>query len=868
MANFAGYTKKASIPRFIGQVEWDDPVQMPLGVAMVCRNMVLREESVRTRPALVRALLTAQNYPVSGLGLLKFDGSDATDVPAKYPVIYDQAGHLWIENPQGSGTLVSLNSSLLQAGLYAQTCMANDNLYIAQSDLITGQSPPLVISGKRADVNRYSELPLGSSWEADTQYVVGDIISPTVSNNLIYRCEVPGVSGNAEPAWPTDDAATVNDGAVTWKECTPFMAVAVPAPAEPTAARVAGAGTFPVGRDVYIKTTLVNGNGETSLGDQAPAVFVNTVLNDAFQVTRPASPAWDAANAAPYKLTNWNIYEADVATGTAEPDDTQYKLVTGGPADLTVANFSVTAAATGVAGPTQNTAALGGPGNICSGRRWAIVLFENNNGYIDGCTNAIPIATDAPSDGYELFMTKIPLGRENTQRRIIAFTLADDNSGKAGRYFYIADDDRLYPSSEQLGAYVDVTKTTISDNVTTTVRFNFPDAYLANVPTEATDYFNKQMVPSCVSIVHSKALNRMVLTGVPGYPSGHWVSDENDPETFYLPDCELEISENDGYRTLGWAEVDQSQYSLKENGGYLVNASGPTPSKWPVPRSWEGSGPCGPRAFDTTDKFLIYAHTTGLYIMANQAPVHISPELQKTWDRMNQAYKHLVQVKIDQKAKEVHVLMPVDGSTRNNLRIRLKVREWGNLTDEPTVFSVRMARQIPNVTGRKWSVDPIDVGQIDIWDRDLTVSVDQRIDHRQVIYASNLPEGLLRMERPEWYSDEDAAGVAKYIDWKWDSVYADNPGEIILGLGGVTISALGSGKLSVSAISHGDPILLTEKRECVLDPTKDNHWDLPARSAYDEHWGISFSGDGTPGSWAELHGCIWYMRAAWATRKG
>jgi hypothetical protein len=878
MANFSGYPMKVQFPRFIGQVEWDDPIRLPIGVAAVCRNFTFLEDSARTRDGLLRALLTTNNKAVSGLGLLQFDGSDASDVPARYQLVYDQGGNLKYEFPEGSGTLLALNTSALAPNLHAQICLAYDNAYIAQSDLIEGKAKPIVVSGKRKDAWPMSDLPLGESWAANTSFLVGDIISPTVSNGRIYRCEVGGITAGAEPAWPGDNG-TVADGAVTWREFTPFFDVAYPTPATPAIARSGGAGAFAAGRDVYIKIAINNGNGSTDIATQISAKLANTVLNDGVIVTHPSLASWDAGLGAPYKAVSWDVYEADVATGGAEPADSAYLKANGAPIALG-ANYTVTTAGAGVVGPTGNTAWLAPEGNVCAGKRWMAVLFENLNGYIDGITSEIPVVANPADDGRQFYCAKIPPGRANTKRRILAFTAA--GSSKAGPYFYIPEDDDLYEGDTPTGASIHVTKTTIEDNIATTAILNVPDFYLTDLGTEVTEFFKKAQIPSCSDIYFSKALNRLVLTGVPGFPTGHWISDAADPETFRLPEAELEVSENDGFRTVCYREVDKVQYSLKENGGYVVNQTDANPWKWDVERAWQGSGPCGPRAVDCTDKFMVYAHETGLYMMANQPPDLISPEITKTWARLNKLYKQLVQVKIDQDGKQIHILMPVDGSTKNNLHIRLKVRDWSQLTAESCALT-RTGKVIANGFGRKWSIEPMNVSLIDISEkRRLAVSVDQRIDQRQVLFASSLDEGLVRMEVPGKYYDEDVDGEKHFIDWYWKGTPAENPERAVLGIGGVTVSAKGKGRIDVSAIGVSqsrekkeETYVASTNRMFELDSSgAETIWDGTIKACYGEDLAVAFSphkdeGDDEPvqGTFIELHYATMYLKKQWDTRK-
>ncbi len=56
-------------------------------------------------------------------------------------------------------------------------------------------------------------------WEPGKAYASGDkTVSRSEPYGHIYICTVEGISGTAEPAWPTTPLATVTDGTATWQE--------------------------------------------------------------------------------------------------------------------------------------------------------------------------------------------------------------------------------------------------------------------------------------------------------------------------------------------------------------------------------------------------------------------------------------------------------------------------------------------------------------------------------------------------------------------------------------------------------------------------------------------------------------------------
>jgi hypothetical protein len=57
------------------------------------------------------------------------------------------------------------------------------------------------------------------TWEASTEYEIGDVIKPSDSNGYIYEVEsvtIPGKSGTIEPTWPETKNTPVIDGNVVW----------------------------------------------------------------------------------------------------------------------------------------------------------------------------------------------------------------------------------------------------------------------------------------------------------------------------------------------------------------------------------------------------------------------------------------------------------------------------------------------------------------------------------------------------------------------------------------------------------------------------------------------------------------------------
>ena len=72
----------------------------------------------------------------------------------------------------------------------------------------------LAANAAQETIRRYRQLDRAPTWDADTAYVVGDIVAPTRSTDtLLYRCTTAGTSDDEdEPTWPDTEDETVTDG--------------------------------------------------------------------------------------------------------------------------------------------------------------------------------------------------------------------------------------------------------------------------------------------------------------------------------------------------------------------------------------------------------------------------------------------------------------------------------------------------------------------------------------------------------------------------------------------------------------------------------------------------------------------------------
>jgi len=54
-------------------------------------------------------------------------------------------------------------------------------------------------------------------WEASKEYLVGDLIVPTITNGFYYVCANPGVSGASEPIFNKTIGSATVDVSIKWK---------------------------------------------------------------------------------------------------------------------------------------------------------------------------------------------------------------------------------------------------------------------------------------------------------------------------------------------------------------------------------------------------------------------------------------------------------------------------------------------------------------------------------------------------------------------------------------------------------------------------------------------------------------------------
>lgn len=378
------FGKPVNFNRFLGQVDQDDPTNLPIGLAAVCRNTDFTRDSpgvtcAGTRAGLNLAMQTVttagqkSQAPVTGATFFAFSPELVTQSRFEMPIAFEAGGCLQRENPVGTGRMQKIPTSLYvpPANTSMLALPADNKVWAAFSNLKEAgygacvidpnviQTGVPVVAGI-GPVNPLGMKPVGWYWQANTAVMVGEMCcppAPSTGNGHTYRCIQAGITGAAAPAFPTTQATQFNDGTAKWQEYTMVMANRLPVPPAPTLTQVGG-GAFPAGDDIYVAVTLVNNQGETP--PSPAAVFLDSVAGMGLQANFPTAslPGWLAQLTAQYAPTGWNVYTAQVAHGSPAPPISGFERVNASPIPFADASLSFASAGTGANPPTRNAARI------------------------------------------------------------------------------------------------------------------------------------------------------------------------------------------------------------------------------------------------------------------------------------------------------------------------------------------------------------------------------------------------------------------------------------------------------------------------------------------------------------------------------
>ena len=618
-------------------------------------------------------------------------------------------------------------------------------------------------------------------------------------------------------------------------------------PPAPAVERASGSGSFPAGRDVYILATFTNTSGET-----LPSIagsLIDTVLDDAIQVPIPSTL---------YSITGVNLYEADVPTGSAAPASSSYAFA-GSFQPATTA--TITASASGPPPPTTNTSGPGG--NIApdsgTGLRYASIAFTNRNGNLSPTVTAFrSVSVDIP--GEQLYMANLPIGPSNVINRTIGFTVADGTN--VGPFFYIP--------ATSISAGISMTATVIDDNTTTTAFFNFTDEFLeAETATDMTDRLRCIQPPPAIDVYYSPSNDRVVLSGVDGYGSGHYISLAADSESYYGDTSPIQVANGNGQRCICAREFQGTLFSLKERSGFTITPTATDPSTWSVQQRWEGVGPCGPRAVCVTNEFLFFVHRSGAYAYtpSEPQPTLLTKEIPNLWQTINWDYQHLIWCCVDEENKEIRIGIPVGTATVPNQTLTMNYMEG---MSGPIHFSQYAGREVAMGAARKWSLDDI-AGNVAIrCERPLTAHASPfgSLRQSQVLIGSSAPDGTVQMIATGIYND-NGNGIA----CQYETTSTQDLLEVSM-LGGVSINALGEGAMTVSVMVARSYVDSQEPGpgEIKLPPfrlTPENWrgYDAGARGQ-NERFRMRFTNGSIPDAWFALKYCTLFTRPLFTARSG
>jgi hypothetical protein len=363
----------------LGQVDQDDPTNLPVGCAAVCKNIDFTRDatgaglSAATRAGNCKIMAGAKS-PGTGLIDFQYEPESAGDPFFQQVVRFTQSGVLEREYPTGTGRMqpVPAGTFALPTQSHKIDAQTANLIFSAYSNLKTPTAGCSCYNPKTLTLDPLGMKPFGWNWAPATYVYAGEVACPSISNSgqqgngHTYQAQNSGwtaTSAAGEPVWPLTEGGTVVEAPVgagqtpvTWKEHTMVIANRIPAPAAPALALISGGG-FAANQTVYILLTMTNGMGETIAG--ATASITTTGAGQAVQVAIPtlASLAgWLSQLVAPYSILGVNVYEADTPFGSGAPAQSSFELV--GTYALGATATVTTTAASSTFPPTLNSARI------------------------------------------------------------------------------------------------------------------------------------------------------------------------------------------------------------------------------------------------------------------------------------------------------------------------------------------------------------------------------------------------------------------------------------------------------------------------------------------------------------------------------
>lgn len=651
--------------------------------------------------------------------------------------------------------------------------------------------------------------------------------------------------------------------------------------AEPVLVRNPSAGTFPAGRDVWVRLSYSNELGETPLGPSNS--IINTLADDEIQVNLVSVPQYP-------QITTINVYEADVPTGKTEPPIAAYALVG---SYMPPATASITATATGTGpqtvngtGPGGNIAADTDDGGIngTQGYRYAVPAWMNRNETISGFTPAAVSNYIVDEDGWEIAAFNVATGPPNIIGRIINWTVADGTQDGPFAWVGLVDlqvptQNQIYPKSF-LSDGITIIPTVFLDNVTTSGTFNFTDEFLTGEiaagaeGNNTTDRLTLMAPPAAVRVDYLLTCDRMALTGVPGYSSGPVISLAADYESFDASTSQVPITTNSGEVCWGLLEYRNQIYAMRERSGIVLTPGSGPPNSWDAKARWSGDkgngvGPCGPRAFAQNGQFIGFVHRTGFYKYDETTPDLMTKEIPREWGSINWAAATTISVTIDDDTHTVRIQAPVGQSMVPNKEFCLSYLEgWLN----PIHFTTYTQKEVTQEASRRWSFNdvsayickriyrtvpnppPLPLGPdgVSQTTSDFYIS--------QLAYTTTDQSGVINARTPGRFDDNGTG-----IDWVYETV-STQAMQKVCKPEGVSTSCNGYGPINVTFLAGRrlatDYSAPRKKLSCVpivLSPDGPVDYTSKPDRAQSDYWRVRYDNGKQPGVWCSLKKATIYV---------
>jgi hypothetical protein len=642
--------------------------------------------------------------------------------------------------------------------------------------------------------------------------------------------------------------------------------------------RVPAGGAFPAGRDVWVRLSFSNANGETPVGPSNSVI--NTLLNDA--VTADLTTLADVKQYPQLQIVN--VYEADVPTGTAEPPISSYALVQVSAVGDTV---TITASATGQnpvtvngTGPGGNVVADTADGGVndTQGYRYAVPCWMNRNETVSGFTQAAVSKYIVDENGWEIAVFNVAIGPPNVIGRPINWSVAD--STQEGPFWWIGLVDTqiptqnlVYPKS-YLSDGITIVPTMILDNVTTSATFNFTDEFLDD-QNDTTDRLRVTAPPQAAWIGYLKSCDRLAVVA-PGYQSGVVLSLGKDYESFYGDNSPLPIVSTSGERCWGIVEFRNQIYAMRERSGLVVTPGEGDPNSWDVKERWDEVGPCGPRAFDACGQFIVFVHRTGLYKYdGTGAPDMMIKEIPRKWGSIDWTRATTICCTIDVDTHTVRLQVPVGRNGRKEFCLSY-LEGWL----DPIHFSSFKDTEISQEAARRWAFNNFDSYICKRIYRtvpnppplplapDGTSQTGSDFYVSQLAYTTTDPSGIVNARTPGVYNDNGAG-----IDSKYQTISAKAMQKMCKPEG-VSTNAVGFGRLNSAFIAgrrriddQKGPAHLVPMQPIELSPNSGGTFSRRApRTNLDEFWGVVYDNGAVPDAWFSIKNLTPYVIPVKAAR--